>query len=68
MGPVVPTLSHAQRAMLKNAEAHLPLFNNLGALQPADGGAYGVMQNLCSRGLLNGDGSISTLGREALQK
>lgn len=61
-------LSEAQRAMLKNAEGNLPLFNNLGTLQKGDGGAYGVMVNLCTRGLLNGDGSISTTGREALQK
>ena len=61
-------LSEAQRAMLKNAEGNLPLFDNLGTLKPEDGGAYGVMVNLCTRGLLNGDGSISTAGREALQK
>ncbi len=62
-------LSEAQRAMLKNAEGNQPLFNNLGALlKPGDGGAYGVMVNLCTHGLLNGDGSISTAGREALKK
>jgi hypothetical protein len=54
--------------MLKNAEGNQPLFSNLGTLKPEDGGAYGVMVNLCTRGLLNGDGSISTAGREALQK
>lgn len=68
MKRTISTLSEAQRAMLKNAEAGLPLFANLGALKPGDGGAYGVMQNLCSRGLLNGDGSISTAGRAALRE